>query len=291
SLRDFRWELLPLILGLTFVNYCLRLGKWHYYLGQIGVRGLSIRESGLVFFSGLSMVVTPGKVGEWLKSYMLREVTGTPFARSAPIIIAERLTDGLAMVALASGGLLLFRTGWPILLLVILLAAAVVGISQHRPLAERLFALAERLPVISSRIHHLHEFYESSRTLFSPRNLGIAVGVGFVSWMAECAAFYFVLVGLGEQGGGMLLIKAAFILATTTLGGSVFLLPAGLGVIEGGLTGFQQVLLGMPREMAGAGTLLIRFCTLWFGVSLGMLALLVLTRRLKARPQAAQAEA
>ena len=58
-------------------------------------RRLPGAESALVYFAGLGMVVTPGKVGEWLKCYLLRELHGTPFSRSAPIIIAERLTDSL----------------------------------------------------------------------------------------------------------------------------------------------------------------------------------------------------
>jgi hypothetical protein len=50
------------------------------------VRDLPKWDSFLMFFSGLAMVITPGKVGEWLKSYLLREVHGTPVARSAPIL-------------------------------------------------------------------------------------------------------------------------------------------------------------------------------------------------------------
>ena len=108
----FQWRYLPLIVGLTLLNYALRYVKWHYYLGQIGVRGLPHRQSSLVFLSGLSMVLTPGKIGEWLKCYLLREVQGTPFATSAPIPLAERLTDGIAMLLLCLGGILVYGYGW-----------------------------------------------------------------------------------------------------------------------------------------------------------------------------------
>jgi hypothetical protein len=90
SLGEFNWALLPAILGLVTFNYLLRFLKWQYYLRLIGVRGFPLRDSFLVFFAGLGMVITPGKVGEWLKCYLLRELHGTPIARSAPIPIAER---------------------------------------------------------------------------------------------------------------------------------------------------------------------------------------------------------
>jgi len=86
---------LPLVLALTSCNYALRFVKWQYYLRTIGVEGFPRGQSALAYLAGLGMVVTPGKVGEWLKCYLLRELHGTPFSRSAPILIAERLTDCL----------------------------------------------------------------------------------------------------------------------------------------------------------------------------------------------------
>jgi len=287
----FQWLYIAPILGLTLLNYLLRFVKWHFYLHQIGVRNLHPWDSLLMFFSGLSMVMTPGKIGEWLKSYLLRESTGTPFSRSAPIIVAERLTDAVAMLILASGGLLISGVGWQVLVLVLLLALAVVAVARYRPLAMRLLRCGESTPVISKRMRHVHEFYESSYTLFGLRNLLAAIGLGFVSWSGECIAFYLVLIGLGQEPSVMLVVKASFILAASTLAGSLFLLPGGLGVAEGGITGLCQALVGMTKDLAVASTLLIRFCTLWFGVSLGLIMLMIFTRRLPSLTSTGRADA
>jgi hypothetical protein len=72
ALRDFRWELAPLVLLVAFGNYVLRFFKWQFYLRQVGVRGLSMWDSFLIYMSGLGMTITPGKVGEWLKCHLLR---------------------------------------------------------------------------------------------------------------------------------------------------------------------------------------------------------------------------
>ena len=287
ALGSFRWELLPAILGLTLLNYTLRFLKWHYYLGQIGVLGLSLWFSIAIFFSGLAMVVTPGKVGEWLKSYLLREHTGTPFFRSAPVIIAERLTDGLAMVLLASGGLVLFHVGWQLVVLVLFLAFGVLVVAWTPPLAEAVLGVVARVPWLSGRTAYLREFYASSRTIFGPKNLLLGVGLGLVSWSGECFAYYLVLVGLGQPESAVLVVQAAFILAVASLGGSLLLLPGGLGVAEGGITGMAQLLVGMPRELAVTSAILIRLSTLWFGVSLGLAMLLVTTRRLSSEKRIA----
>ena len=95
ALANFRWEFLPLILGLTLFNYFWRYVKWQYYLRSLEIH-IHWLKSLLIFLSGLSMAITPGKIGELLKSYLLKSSTGAPVSRTSPIIIAERLTDGIA---------------------------------------------------------------------------------------------------------------------------------------------------------------------------------------------------
>lgn len=280
ALGGFRWELVPFLLALTLLNYALRVVKWHYYLDQIGVTGISIGLSAAVFFAGLAMTLTPAKVGEWLKSYLLRELVGAPLFRTASVVIAERITDGLAMVLLATTGLFAFRVAWQAIGIVLLAAAAVLLFCWARPVADLAFRLVGGIPIAAPVVGPLREFYDGARVLLAPRNLLIGIGIGFISWGAECVAFYLVLTGLAQPGSLELLMQAAFVLAVASLGGSLLLTPGGLGVAEGGITGLLQLLLGMPGEVAVAAALLIRLSTLWFGVVLGLVALFFVTRRL-----------
>lgn len=279
NLGAFDWELLPLILGLTLFNYALRFGKWHYYLGQLGVRGISLADSAVIFVSGMTMVMTPGKVGELLKSYLLKQVTGTPVSASAPIVVAERLTDGLAMLLLASFGLLLYPQGWPLLAVIAAGGLALVIVSQQRVLVLRLLEATAAHHRLSRLAHSMRSFYESTYQLFGLKNLLLAVAVGFVSWAGECLAFYWVLVGFGLEATATLLVQATFVLALSTLVGSVSMLPGGLGVADGSVTGLLQLLTSVGGGVAVAATIVIRFCTLWFGVSLGILTLVLFRSR------------
>lgn len=279
-LGRFRWELLPAILGLTLLNYLLRLLKWGYYLRLIGVTSIPLLESAGIFFGGMAMTITPGKVGEWVKSYLLSQRHGVPFAVSAPIILAERLTDGVAMLLLALGGLLLYGYGRELIVLIALGAVALVVFTQVRALPLALLERLEGMPVVGTRMHHLHAFYESAHRLFRLPALLLAVGLGLISWGGECVAFYLVLIGLGVPPTPELLLQAAFVLAVSTLVGSVSMLPGGLAVAEGSIAGLLLV-LGVTHEpaVAAAATLLIRFATLWFGVLVGVAALTAISRR------------
>jgi uncharacterized protein (TIRG00374 family) len=281
SLGDFRWQYLPLVLLLVSCNYVLRFLKWQYYLRLIGVEGFPLRDSALTYFSGLGMVVTPGKVGEWLKCYLLRELHGTPFSRSAPIVIAERLTDCLGLAILGAAGLFVFGSAWPAFLVIVLGGAFLFVVARHRPLARWLLRRLQGLPLLSRLSRQAEEFYESSYALLSPAALLSMTLLSAVSWGFEIIAFYVVLLGVGVDGGADLLLKASFIMPAATLASALLLTPGGLGVAEGGITGLSQALLDLSRGDAAVATLVIRFGTLWYGVIVGLVALFFVSRRLR----------
>ncbi|HBY99657.1 MAG: flippase-like domain-containing protein [Ardenticatenaceae bacterium] len=282
ALARFRWGYLPLILGLTLINYALRFVKWEYYLRRLNVRGVPLGTSLAIFLSGFAFLLTPGKVGEVVKSYFLRGLAGVPMARTAPIIMAERLTDGVAMALLCTVGLTVGPAGQTWVLLGVTLGGllALIVLAQWRSGALRLLGWGERLPLLGRFAHSLHQFYESAADLLRPRALLVAIAIGVVSWGMEGVAFYFVLRGLGVPPGVHLLQQAIFILAFATIIGAIVMMPGGLGGAEASIAGLLQLMVRTPETVAVAATLLIRFGTLWFGVGLGVAALSLNRRRL-----------
>lgn len=281
-LATFDWRLAPLILALTLCNYGLRFLKWQWYLRIIDAT-LPWRRSLGIFLAGFPMVLTPGKVGELLKSFLLKASNGTPIARSAPVVLAERITDGLAMFVLALAGLLTFSQGGMLSWVVVGVAAAMlvfVLLTRSRRLVGWGLALWRRLPLVGRFEPFLATAYESTYDLFGLRNLTLAVGLGVVSWGCECLALYFTLVGLGEAPGRELLLVSTFALAASTLIGAVSFLPGGLGATDLSLTGLLVGLLDITAGMAVAATLIIRFFTLWFGVGIGLAAMVIVFRQL-----------
>lgn len=276
ALTDFPWSWLPLVVGLTLVNYVGRLLKWQWYLQLLGVK-ISRRDSARIFGIGMLMVMTPGKAGEFLKSYMVRNVSGTAMSVTAPAVLGERMTDGMAMLLLASAGLFAFPdpTARTVAVLVLLSSLLTIGLIQIRPLALRLLDVGRHLPIIKRFADHLYSFYESSYLIFRPRNLLIALVIGVVSWAAEGFAYYLVLVGFGATPGSHSLLLAVFIFCISTVIGALFATPGGLGGVEGSLVALSGRLLGLATAMATAAALLVRFCTLWLGVTIGFISFIL----------------
>lgn len=273
-LADFPWTWLPAILGLTLVNYVGRLLKWHWYL-RVLETPIPFHQSARIFGVAFVMVLTPGKVGEFTKAYMVRNVTGAPMARTAPVVLAERMTDGLAMLVLAGIGLFAFPAASARLTAAIALVALLgaILVIQVRPLALWFLNLGHRLPLIGRYADRLHQFYESSYRLFRPRTLLISVAIGVVSWLGEGLAYFVVLWGMGVTPGPETVLAAVFIFSISTVVGAVVATPGGLGGTEGSLVALSEQLLGMARTPATAAALLVRFATLWFGVAIGVVCL------------------
>ena len=279
DLLTFDWALLPLILVGTVINYWLRWLKWDYYLRYLKLdRDIDRSTSGLIFTAGLVMSVTPGKMGEVLKSFLLRQRNGTPISRSAPIVLAERLTDGIAMLLLMGLGLTLYPPARPLFVILVLLTIIGIIIVQRQTLALAIIRMIARLPLGQRLAPRLETIYTTTAQLLHWRILLVSTMISVISWGFECLAFFWVLMGVGSTPSWLLLLQATFIFAASTLFGLVSFLPGGLGASEVSSVGLLLALVGLSASAATTATIVIRFCTLWFGVLLGVIALAWLSR-------------
>lgn len=234
TLALFHWSLLWPILALSLVNYGLRFVRWHLYLRRSAVR-LAVAPSLSIFFSGLVMSVTPGKLGELLKAYLVRAETGTPVTRTAPIVIAERITDLLALVVLLFIGSLIERSGWMELAISgAITIALITGLASARVAGWMLHTVA-KIPGLHRFGDRLEQSHRSMRALLRPRLLTEATGLGVLAWFAECLGFALVAHGFGAA---LTVERATFVYAFSTLVGALLLLPGGLGGTEASMIAF-----------------------------------------------------
>jgi uncharacterized protein (TIRG00374 family) len=271
SLLHFHWEYFLIAILFTLINYTLRFFKWHYYIHLIGVRGLDWKQSLRIFLAGFPLAVTPGKVGEALKGVWLNRSSNIPVGRCISVVLAERISDGLAVMILSTLGIFAYPQYWPAFIAILVFLLLVILISQIRPAALYLIGLGERFSPISRLMRQIHEFYEGSFSLFRPGAVFLAVSLGTISWLGEGIGLYFVLVGLGLHPGIGLMTTAIFVLSFSTVIGAASAMPGGLGAAEGTIAVLLPLTLGTQPAVAASATLLIRLATLWYGVALGII--------------------
>ncbi len=276
AFEGFSYVTLPAILALAFLNYLSRFWRWGLYLNRVGI-SLPRRESFTIFMSGLAMTVTPGKMGELIKSVLLKERYEVPISRSAPVVLAERFTDLLAVYVLVLVGSASLAFGAKILWLgtTVLIAGLLPFISEGT--FRFCLRLLERIPWGSKLKGSIPEAFHTLHDLMGFKILFWASVIGLLAWFFECLAFALVFYGLGWP---VPLAKATFIYAFAALAGAVSMLPGGIGAAEASMTGLL-LLIQVPKAQAAAATILIRVCTIWFAVLLGYGFLRLFQRRLR----------
>lgn len=274
SFGKFNWWWLPLILAFSFGNYIFRFLKWQYYTKIINIE-IPFKKSFLIFLSAFVMSVTPGKMGEVLKSYLLKEENGTPISKSAPIIIAERLTDFISIVLLCITGAYVFNYGQSLVILVGVFFLGVTIIISYKKLSLKLISLLEKIKFLSKHIQKIHTAYDSIYSLVKIKPLIIATLISLVSWFFECIGFFIVLKVFAQTSNiDVSLMTATFIYAFSTIVGAIAMMPGGVGATEAALTGLM-ILLQIPKDISVASTIIIRVSTLWFAVLVGIVSLYI----------------
>jgi uncharacterized protein (TIRG00374 family) len=285
------WWVLPAMMGLSFLNYIFRYVKWQYFLHRIGVN-LTNKDSFSVFLAGFTLTTTPGKIGEAIKGYFIRDIDGTSIARTVPVVVSERVTDLLALVLLAMIGFGIGVNTQDQLLTVLMLGGAVllaaIVLSQktfYRKILKRFTSFG---PLKRFKDHVDDVEFTMTQTL-GPRPLALSTSVSIPGWFMECLELWLLLSLLSRTVPSLtaasliLLLQATFVHATASVIGAVTFSPGGVGAYE--FTSFTLIhfLLGMPDFLASAATILIRVVTLWFSVIVGFVAFGIVTRRTSKR--------
>ena len=282
ALLNFPISYLPLLLALAFFNYLLRYFRWQIYLKALGVNLVSWK-SFQIFMAGQAMTLTPAKSGEVLKGHLLKPETENAWSVALPAVFAERLTDLMGVVILASLGLSVIPVGRHAALLGMALCVVLFLVFSRPAFFKSFVRLLAKVPRLAERSEKLLGLYGNIQTLLSLRLLAEALFISVAAWFVEGLVLHFSLVACGSE---LNIIQSTFVYSLSSLVGALSMLPGGLIVTEGSMSG-MLCLFGVKLNRGALVTLIVRLCTLWFAVFAGMAFLFFLQRRQALKLQSA----
>lgn len=227
-----------------------------------------------IFMSGLIMSVTPGKMGELLKSYLVKQINGTSISKTAPIVFAERATDFLSLTILALVGAYYYDYGKTIIIFIGIFLVVGIIIISNKIIFDKFLFLLSKLKFVEKQIPKITTAYKSSSKLLSLKPLIFMTSLSIISWGFECYGYYLILNNFEVK---IDILWAFFSYSFATIVGALSMLPGGLGVTEGSLT-LMMVQKGLSENDAFASTFIVRVVTLWFAVFVGAISVLFIKR-------------
>jgi uncharacterized protein (TIRG00374 family) len=265
SLLQFPVSTLVLVICLVVVGWLLRGWRFYYYLRQSG-ESVSLGYALQAFLAGFALTGTPGKVGEAVKGVFLKRDYGVPVTKVVGILVIERLMDLWGVLLLGALSLLLFK-GWErlFLLFAVLVIAAGFCLCLERVYRPVLESLA-RIYFLSWICNKMLGVLLAGRQLMTPRIFIIGLLFSTAAWGMESVSLFLIMDALHLP---TTFFQSNFVYCFSTIVGALSMLPGGIGGTEAGMLGLMAF-MGISYANGLPAVILIRLCTLWLAVIVGV---------------------
>jgi len=246
KISNFKSEFIPLILLLVTSTWFILFARWNLLLKNSKII-IPKKNSFIIFLSGFALTIIPGKVGELIKSQLLKTKFGISRTRTAPIVIMEQLYNVIGIMLASIFGIWNFELGIYIMSVFSILLIFLLVLISSKKFFLKLMFLATKIKVLSKFSEELS--YSHDIIIKSTRGSIVfyASALSALFWLVESFTVYIML-------------------------GVLSFLPLGIGVVEGSLASFLT-LQGIDVSIVLTLVIIIRIFTRWYSVSAGFIAL------------------
>ena len=269
QISNFKYELLPLILLLVSISWTPLLVRWQILLKKNNIN-IPIKKSFLLFLSGMSMSITPGHVGELIKSQLIKTIYNIPRTKTAPIIFVEKFYDLTGAIIASIIGIIILGMDISIILILVSILIVIIFLVYYRPIFEFILKRVTKTKFFSKYSENISDSYEIVRNSTTPQISSISFGLSILYWIIISIAVHFILLSFGIDSINIL--KTISIYSSSVVIGAISFIPGGLGITEGSLIGLFS-LEGIDISLALILSVMIRILTMWYSVSIGFICL------------------
>jgi uncharacterized protein (TIRG00374 family) len=269
QISNFKYEFLPLILLLVSISWTPLLVRWQILLKKNDIN-IPIKKSFLLFLGGMSMSITPGHVGELIKSQLMKTIYNIPRTKTAPIIFVEKFYDLTGAIIASIIGIIILGMDTSLILISVSILIVIIFLIYYRPIFEFILKRVTKTKFFSKYSENISDSYEIVRNSTTPQISLISFGLSILYWIIISVAVHFILLSFGIESVSIL--KTISIYSSSVVIGAISFIPGGLGITEGSLIGLFS-LEGIDISLALILSVMIRILTMWYSVSIGFICL------------------
>ena len=269
KISNFKIEFLPIIISLVTLGWFVLFVRWHLLLKNSKIL-IPKKDSLLIFLTGGALSIIPGKVGEYIKSQLLKTKFGIPRSRTVPIVMLEQLYTVIGLVFLSFFGIWYFELGAYVVGFFTASLIFVFILISSRRIFNRVILILGKWKFTSKFVEPLSSSYDTIKKSTRGPITFYAIALTTIFWLIEAIVVYSVLLSFGIDSIDLLNVIPIY--TTSLMLGFLSFLPMGLGVVEGSLASFFS-LQGIDVSLSLALVVVIRLFTRWYGVVVGFFAL------------------
>lgn len=268
NVSQFKIEFLSIVLALNFSVFLIKGFRQHIILKKLGI-SISSKDNLMLYFAGLSLLVTPGGTGQIIKSYFLKNKFGIQISKSFPLVFVEKYNDLIAIMTIVTIVLVLIQN-YELLLAVLVIWIIIILIYsafRSNKIYKKFELIFSKVGFLKKRINGFSKSYDGLQTTTTKKMMVKNWFFSIVAWSIDAIAVYFVFLGFNQN---LDLVYTTFVMYTSLLVGFITLLPSGLGVTELSVIGLLTS-KGIEISLAASIIIMIRLTSIWFATAIGLL--------------------
>jgi len=268
--------LILLAFVIYYAGFPLRGWRWSRLLLGAGYKVKAKDGTEILFLSWLVNCVVPAKLGDLYRAYLLKLNSPVSATKTLGTVFMERILD---LIAIASLGLLAgywhFRDSMNTLpssvqlifaFGVVVIIALVMALVLMRGFGRRVITA---LPLPHRAVEFYDRFEEGVFKSVGLRGMPVLGAMTVIIWLTEAMRLYCVTRALGDDLG---VSGAMFVALIGSLLTAIPFTPAGLGLVEVGMTGVLTTVFKLAKTQSAAIVLVDRAISVFSIVILGSIA-------------------
>lgn len=270
SLTSMKIVYMPLILSSIFIGVFFKSVRQYYLLRANNVN-IPFKVNMIIFMAGMSLVFTPGGLGQVIKSKFLKDGHEVAIKNTVPVVMMENYHEFLAYVIIIAFTLLFYNFLIPqiaILFGSIILIVIYINVRYEKTM-QFLRKYLMKIKFLRKKLEGEEGFRNTFYKLTSPKNMLLGSTITLCSVFFELLGIYFIFLSFNFNLNFILISQISL---ESLLLGYVSFLPNGIGVTDGSFIGLL-IKNNIPLALATTVVMTIRFTGLWFKTLIGVIAL------------------
>ena len=275
QLSEFDLKFTPLILLTIFTSWGILYIRWHILLKKQNIK-IPFKTNVLIYFSGFSFAISPGKSGEFIKSIILKEKQGIKKSTTIPIIFLERYYDMIGTAIVASFGILVVGIHTATILVIVISLSALIFLIVYKNSFQLLIKPLTKISFFAkytSSFENMQMILKQSQT---PKTIFTCTSLTIIYRFIEAIGIFLIIISMNVEILDYLITASTYSLSIII--GTISFSPGGLGVTEGSFAGLLS-LQGLDISQSFIMAIIVRIFTLWVAVVIGFISLYLIGRK------------